>query len=96
MASVYILYSKSLNQFHIGSTKNLQQRLTYHLQKEFKGSYTVKANDWELFFEISDLSLTTAIKIEAHIKRMKSRKYLTDLKEYPEMKERLIQKYNNA
>ena len=93
MASVYILYSLSADKYYIGSTKDLDQRILFHQEKEFARSFTAKYSDWELFHEISDVSNKTARQIEMHIKRMKSRKYYESLKRFPEISERLIQLY---
>ena len=94
MAAVYILYSISSDQYYIGSTQNLEVRLDYHQIKEFKTSFTAKYSDWQLYFSLDDVSNTIARKIAAHIKRMKSRKYLEDLKKYPEIIQKLVSKYS--
>lgn len=39
-------------------------------------------------------SMSQALKIEDHIKRMKSVKYFQSLNAYPEMSEKLKQKYS--
>ena len=93
MASVYILYSISADLFYIGCTSDLEVRVRYHLTKEFQNSFTAKYADWELFFEITDLTMRQARKIETHIKKMKSRKYILDLKNHPDISKRLIAKY---
>ena len=71
--SVYILYSKILNKFYIGQTHDLNERIFMHIEKQFEDSFTAKANDWELFHSITCKSRTQAMKIESHIKKMKSR-----------------------
>ena len=93
MASVYILYSESSDKYYIGCTKNVEQRFEYHRLKEFKDSFTAKYSDWTLFFEIPDLTIAQARKIETHIKKMKSRKYICDLKKHTEMSLKLKEKY---
>ncbi len=50
------------------------------MSKKFIDGYTSKANDWELFFSIDSLSYNQARQIELHIKKMKSKKYIYDLK----------------
>ena len=80
MAAVYILYSKTADLFYIGYTKDLLARMDYHLNKEFQNSFTAKHTDWELYFSIDELTISTAIKIEKHIKKMKSSTYLKNLK----------------
>ncbi len=93
MATVYIIYSTSINQFYIGSCLDLQQRLKQHLNKSYLVGFTHRADDWELFYSTVNLEYETARKIETHIKKMKSRKYLENLKLYPEIMEKLIEKY---
>ena len=93
MATVYILHSISLDRFYIGSCVNLDNRLEQHRNKTFKGSFTSKAEDWEIFFQCSDLHITQARKIEAHIKRMKSKKYINNLKAFPDMIDKLKLRY---
>ena len=90
MASVYILYSKKLNRFYTGSCKDLAFRIERHLNKDFKGSFTAKAEDWELFIFVDALEYDQARRIEKHIKRMKSKNYIQNLKKYPEILQKLI------
>lgn len=94
MASLYILFSPGNDCFYIGSTKDIVLRLKYHDTKEFLGSVTSKYNDWELFLSINNIPNTAARKIETHIKKMKSKTYIRNLKKYPETREYLIKKYS--
>ena len=94
MASVYILYSIKLDRFYIGSTKDLQTRIIYHNTKEFRESFTSKSDDWELFFSIDNIDITTARKIENHIKKMKNKTYFGNLKKYPEVSQKLVAQYS--
>lgn len=96
MAAVYILYSVSLDKFYIGSCLQLNERLIEHKEKRFKDSFTAKVDDWVLYFFLDDLEYQQARNIEAHIKKMKSRKYIEDLKRYPEIVIRLKNKYFGA
>jgi putative endonuclease len=93
MASVYILLSRQLNRFYIGSCKDLEYRIQQHKMKEFDQSFTAKADDWSLFYHTDGLKSTQAKLIEQHIKRMKSKQYVQNLKDYPEIMERLKKKY---
>ena len=79
MATVYILHSRSLDAYYIGSCRDLEERLLEHNTKKYHGSFTAKAQDWGLFFKIDNLEYSQARKIEAHIKRMKSRQYIERL-----------------
>ena len=58
----------------------------------FENSFTKIAEDWELFLKIECKDIFEARKIERHIKKMKSKKYLENLKKYPE----IIKKLNNT
>ena len=92
MAVVYVLYSNSINRFYIGSCANMDKRLVEH-NTNFRSAFTSRANDWKLYYVIEDLEYQQARKIEAHIKRMKSRKYIENLKTYPEITTNLKTKY---
>lgn len=93
MATVYMLYSQTLDSFYIGSCENFDQRLKQHLTSNFENSFTRRASDWEKYLLIEDLEYLQARQIEGHIKRMKSRKYYRDLKSFPEIGKKLIEKY---
>ncbi len=80
MANVYILYSKTLNKFYTGSCLDFEKRFSEHLTKKFVDGFSAKTNDWVLFYIIRQLSYKQAREIEAHIKRMKSKKYIVELK----------------
>jgi putative endonuclease len=93
MFSVYILYSPSIDQFYVGQTEYFAKRFTLYLDKAFVGNFTKRASGWELFYEIFCNTRTQALEIESHIKRMKSRQYLKNLKTYPDITEKLKMKY---
>ena len=93
MCKVYILYSSKLNGYYVGYTTDLTARVDQHNQSFYSGSFTKRASDWVVYFEIPCLHKTQAIKIEQHIKRMKSRKYIENLKLYPGIAEKLILLY---
>ena len=92
--SVYILYSSSLDKYYIGESENLDERIKLHNTHFFSGSFTIQASDWEMYFKIKCESRAVARSIENHIKKMKSRKYIENLKKYPEISEALLVKYS--
>ncbi|MES2725920.1 MAG: GIY-YIG nuclease family protein [Bacteroidota bacterium] len=94
MHYIYILYSPSSDSYYVGETSDIAQRLEQHNNKLFEGAYTVQANDWQLFWSYACENSSLARKIEMHIKQMKSRKYYADLKLYPEIIEKLTEKYS--
>jgi putative endonuclease len=66
----------------------------FHKAGYFKGkSYTFRAVDWEIYLQIPCQSIEQAVYIESKIKKMKSRKYIENLRRYPEMVERLIKEF---
>jgi putative endonuclease len=93
MAAVYILHSIKLGTFYTGSCFDLQERVMQHQNHEFITAYTAKSNDWILFLSIENLEYNQARNIEKHIKSMKSSTYIRNLKQYHEMKTKLIEKY---
>ena len=93
---VYILFSKKANSYYIGETSDLANRLHWHNTGEFKKSYTKIANDWEIFFVINCKNSIQARKIEKHVKKMKSKVYIENLLLYPEIINKLLEKYKDC
>ena len=93
MHFVYIIYSAELDSYYIGETSDLPLRIQWHTQKEFPSSFTAKATDWKLFYQIECNDIIQARKIEKHLKAMKSRKYLENLKTYPEISQKLLDRF---
>ncbi|WP_228237949.1 GIY-YIG nuclease family protein [Allomuricauda sp. M10] len=94
MSSVYVIYSVKLDKYYIGESVDIPNRISQHNNRFFKNSFTSGSDDWEIFLVIECGSRELARKIESHIKKMKSRKYIEDLKKYPEIVSKLIKKYN--
>ena len=93
MAYVYILYSNSIDNYYIGSCKDMECRLEQHANNHFKTGFTKRAKDWNIFFLLENLNQQQARDIEKHIKKMKSRTYIQNLKKYPEISKKLMLKY---
>ena len=93
MSYLYILFSLKLNKFYTGSCLNLKQRLSDHKNKTHTNSFTKVTDDWELYFEMKELDFVIVRKIEDYIKSMKSKKYIENLKKYPEIAKKLISKF---
>ena len=94
MNLVYILYSKFLDRYYAGETMDLEERIKQHNSKFYDSAYTEKGTDWVLFHSIECKDRLQARKIEAHIKKMKSKTYIQNLKRFSEMNEKLITKYS--
>ncbi|WP_299902383.1 GIY-YIG nuclease family protein [uncultured Aquimarina sp.] len=88
----YILYSKKVNKYYIGVTQeNLSERIDKHNNGFYgKKSYTIIDNNWTLYLFIPAANHQQALAIERKIKSMKSRKYIENLKKYPEMIEKIM------
>ena len=85
MAYAYILYSKTIDNYYIGSCKEIENRLKQHRGNHFKTGFTKRTKDWKVYFLIENLEYQQARNIEKHIKRMKSKTYILNLKKYPEI-----------
>ena len=71
-------------------------RLQKHLSDYYKKpKFTNCASDWIIFWSLECPDDFTARKIERHIKYMKSRKYLVNLKQFPEIAQKLMLKYSH-
>ena len=71
---VYIIYSSSLDQYYVGKSENIEERLFRHNNSGSKS--TKKANDWELVYTEIYQTDSEAVKRELAIKKKKSRKYI--------------------
>ncbi|HAQ65206.1 MAG TPA: hypothetical protein DCR43_05050 [Bacteroidales bacterium] len=93
----YILFSKSLNRFYVGSCHlDLLQRIEKH-NSHFYGNnrFTAAANDWLLFLRIPAKDYPHATRMEKLIKSMKSSTYIRNLILYPQMIDNIITKTSN-
>ena len=72
------------------SQDSLQSRIDKHNTHFYSNkNYTAKASDWKLFLRIDADSLGHARRLELKIKSMKSSKYIHNLKNYPELIEKI-------
>ncbi|WP_278034522.1 GIY-YIG nuclease family protein [Flavobacterium nitratireducens] len=94
MHFVYIIYSSDKDTFYIGETSDIELRQEWHNSTIFKNSHTKIANDWTVFHLIKCVDIFQARKIEKHIKSMKSKTYIYNLKKYPEISEKLLLKHS--
>ena len=92
MYSVYILHSERLNKFYIGYSSDPNQRLCFH-NSAINHIWTKGGQPWELYFTIDSLHYQQAIRIEKHLKKMKSSRYLRNLLAYPELSETLKKRF---
>jgi putative endonuclease len=97
-AVCYILYSSSIDKFYTGTTHlDMDTRLSNHLRHKYEGGhFTHQANDWEIFLEIEVPDFAHAVRLERKIKSMKSSKYIRNLKQYPELLEKIIKETSDV
>jgi putative endonuclease len=93
MFVVYIIYSKKLNRYYIGTTDDFERRYAEHNSHHFSDSFTSKVIPCDKFLVIDSLTSNQAYKIETHIKRMKSKTYISNLIKYPKIILRFKQMY---
>ncbi|MFD0834597.1 GIY-YIG nuclease family protein [Mariniflexile aquimaris] len=93
MNYVYILFSETLNQYYVGESVDIENRIKQHNSGFYDSAYTKITSDWILYHLITCIHREQARKIEAHIKKMKSKTYIQNLKKYPEITEKLKNKY---
>lgn len=75
--TVYILYSKSIEGYYVGQTKNLEDRLRRHNNSGSKS--TKKANDRIVVYKELHPTHSAAVQRELEIKPQKSRRYIEEL-----------------
>ena len=68
MFYVYILYSKSLNVYYKGCTKNVLLRYESHLMG--KSTFTSQATDWKIVFQKEFDSKNEALIEEKRLKKL--------------------------
>ncbi|WP_369127512.1 GIY-YIG nuclease family protein [Terrimonas pollutisoli] len=71
---VYILYSASFDQYYVGHSQNIRDRIFRHNNSGSKA--TKKANDWKLVYSETFDTKKAAAKRETAIKKKKSRNYI--------------------
>ena len=93
MASLYILFSPSLNKYYTGITNDIvQTRLLKHNASYYGKHFTSGADDWDLKLELECESYSEARKLELFIKRMKSRKFIDKIISNDGEREKLLQR----
>ena len=92
---VYILFSEKLNKYYIGTTDDIERRVKEHNSKFYENNYTSRGIPWQMAFNISCQSSSQAFKIEKHIKAMHSKNYIQNLIKYPEMTQKLLDRYKD-
>src|SRR5437879_3779781 len=93
---VYILFSEKLDKFYIGQTIDLKQRMEFHNSIDLNTHWSKNGIPWTVMLELSCVTKVQAIKVEAHIKKMKSKIYIGNLIRYKDMQDRLLEKFKDC
>ena len=75
------------------SQEKIADRISKHNTSFYGAHYTTKTSDWELYYIIECVTISQAMKIEKHIKKMKSITYLKNLKKFEAIQLKLLEKY---
>jgi len=73
----YILFSEKLNKYYVGSTTDIDRRLTDH--NRGKEKFTSTGIPWKLVYKEVFTELLAARQRESYIKKQKSRKFILSL-----------------
>jgi len=74
---VYILYSKKLSRYYVGSTNDIDRRIYEH--NIGHGKYSRKGSPWQLVYIVPFETKKEAVQEELRIKRRKSRRFIERL-----------------
>ena len=77
MYFVYILYSKSIKRYYVGSTNNIDDRLIRHNRGQ--GKYTKKGIPWILLKVFEMPTRPESVRLEMRIKKRGAKRYIADL-----------------
>ena len=77
MFIVYILFSSKVDQYYVGHTQNIDDRLSRH--NSGRSLSTKKGKPWNLVYTETFETRSEAMLREKAIKKMKSRTYLEQL-----------------
>ena len=74
--AVYILFSEKLGRYYVGSTEDVEKRLSAHNAGLSK--FTSIGIPWKRIHSIDCIDRSTAIKLELKIKKRGIKRYLQD------------------
>ena len=78
MYYIYILYSKGIEKYYIGSTSNVENRLAFH-NSEYNKIWSKRGRPWELVYSHEFSTKKEALVAERFIKKQKSRAFIKKL-----------------
>lgn len=80
MYYVYAVYNRENNKIYIGQTEDIEERISLHNSKTFKGSYTSRfSGDWKLIYKEKVNTRQEALKREKQLKNYRGREHIKKL-----------------
>ena len=76
MYFIYIIHSRKLDRYYVGTTNDIEKRLCEHNSGFYAEAFTVKGAPWELKLSFECESSQKAYELEKFLKRMKSSVFL--------------------
>ena len=76
MYYIYAIYNKQCDQYYIGQTFNLSDRLLDHNQHAFKGYTSRFEGEWKLFYCEKVATRSEALKRERQLKSFRGREFI--------------------
>ena len=76
MYFIYIIHSRKLDRYYVGTTNDIEKRLCEHNSGFYAEAFTVKGAPWELRLSFECESSQKAYELEKFLKRMKSSVFL--------------------
>ncbi len=70
----YILYSKNLSKYYVGSTSDVSKRVMEH--NSGKSRFTCRTKDWQLVKSYEFIEKSEAIRLEIKIKKRGCKRFL--------------------
>jgi putative endonuclease len=86
----YIIYSTIRDKYYTGETPDVIERLIFHNNIELNTNSTKAGIPWEVKLVIECTDRALALKVEKHIKKMKSRIFIENLIKYPELVQKIL------
>ena len=75
--NVYVIYNKKYGKVYIGQTRNLEERLNLHQEKQFVHSYTSRFDgEWVLIYTEHVLTRKDALIREKQLKSYQGRQFV--------------------
>ncbi len=77
MYFVYVIHNKESGKFYIGQTKDLDKRIEYHNNKEFRKSYTSQfAGSWKVIYKEAYPDRISVLRREKQLKSFQGRQFV--------------------